>query len=56
MPMRLFDLYQRKRIININANIITSGLLAIVLSKYPVLWIGRFIGTDHPCASRSLRA
>jgi len=48
MPLRLFDLYQRKRIININANIITSGLLAIVLSKYPVLWVGRFIGTDHP--------
>lgn len=48
MPARLFDLYQRKRIININANIIASGVLAIVLAKYPVLWIGQYLGTDHP--------
>jgi hypothetical protein len=33
MHKRLFHLYQRKRIININANIIAAGLLAIALSK-----------------------
>ncbi len=48
MPARLFDLYQRKRIININANIVASGVLAIVLAKYPVLWIGQYLGPDHP--------
>ncbi len=30
MPERLFRLYQRKRIVNINANIVASGLLALL--------------------------
>ena len=47
MPQRLFDLYQRKRIININANILAAGLLAVVLAKYPVVLIGRLIGEEH---------
>lgn len=33
MPRRLFHYYQRKRIVNINANIITAGLMAIAMSK-----------------------
>ena len=36
MPRRLFQLYQRKRIVNINANIIAAGLLAIAFSKIVV--------------------
>ncbi|MBK7405503.1 MAG: hypothetical protein IPJ41_12950 [Phycisphaerales bacterium] len=47
MHRRLFDLYQRKRVININANIIASGLLAVAVAKYPVLLIGRYIGEQH---------
>jgi hypothetical protein len=47
MPQRLIDLYQRKRVININANILASGLLAVVLAKYPVGEIGRWIGEDR---------
>lgn len=48
MPQRLFDLYQRKRVININANILGSGLLAVVVAKYPVHLIGEWIGEEHP--------
>jgi hypothetical protein len=47
MPRRLFDLYQRKRVININANIVASGLLAIVIAKYPVHVVGGLIGTEN---------
>jgi hypothetical protein len=47
MPHRLFDLYQRKRIVNINANILMSGLLAVLVAKYPVDVVGRLIGEDH---------
>lgn len=38
MPSRLFTLYQRKRIININANIIAAGLLALIPTAAAV-WI-----------------
>lgn len=48
MPRRLFDLYQRKRVFNINANILASGLMAVLIAKYPVLYIGRLIGEEHP--------
>ena len=44
MPQQLFDLYQRKRIINVNLNIIASGLLAVVVAKYPVELVGNWIG------------
>lgn len=47
MPHRLFDLYQRKRVININANILASGLLAVVVAKFPVEIVGRLIGGEH---------
>ncbi|MFG0286023.1 MAG: hypothetical protein ACF8R7_16520 [Phycisphaerales bacterium JB039] len=30
MPQRLFRLYQRKRIVNINANVVAAGLLALI--------------------------
>ncbi len=46
---RLFEYYQRKRIVNINANIIAAGLLAIVIAKWPVTVVGNWIGADeHP--------
>ncbi|MEM9064208.1 MAG: hypothetical protein AAGB51_01825 [Planctomycetota bacterium] len=38
MPKRLFRLYQRKRIININVNIATAGLTAIAIGA-GVVWI-----------------
>ncbi len=40
MPVRLFRLYQRKRIININANIIAAGLLAL-LPTAGIVWVAR---------------
>ncbi len=47
MPTRLFELYQRKRIININTNILTAGFLAVIIAKYPVVLIGRLIGEEN---------
>lgn len=47
MPSRLFELYQRKRIININVNVIVAGLLAILIAKYPVLLVTEAIGREH---------
>jgi len=46
MPERLFLLYQRKRIINVNANIIAAGLGAICLTLIPVSLTRLFIGPD----------
>lgn len=48
MPQRFFDLYQRKRVININANIIAGGLLAVLIAKYPVHLIGNALEETHP--------
>jgi hypothetical protein len=47
MTRRLFEYYQRKRILNINANIVASGLLAVLIAKYPVYLVGEAIGTEH---------
>ena len=47
MSRRLFDLYQRKRIVNVNANIIASGLLAVAVAKYPVHVVGALIGEQR---------
>ena len=47
MPGRLFRLYQRKRIININVNAVVAGLLAIALAMYPVRWIGDLFEKDQ---------
>lgn len=44
MPERLFRLYQRKKIINVNVNIVLAGLVAVLLSKYPVHWMSQAIG------------
>lgn len=43
MPDRLFRLYQRKRIININANVVAAGLLSTVMVM-GLIWI-----LKHPC-------
>lgn len=50
MPQRLFDLYQRKRIVNINLNILTAGLLAVLMAKFPVVYIGEWIGRERKLA------
>ncbi len=47
MPTRVFHFYQRHRIVNVNLNIIGGGLLAIALSKFPVLWVTAWIGPEH---------
>tara|TARA_R110000737_G_scaffold2923_8_gene8786 strand:- start:44804 stop:45394 length:591 start_codon:yes stop_codon:yes gene_type:complete len=46
MPKRVFKLYQRKRIINVNVNILAAGLISIALTKYPIHWISLWIGED----------
>lgn len=43
MPARLFRLYQRKKIINVNVNIVAAGLLAIVIAAWPVEVVARLI-------------
>lgn len=50
MPRRIFDFYQRKRVVNVNANIIASGLLAIALAKVPVDFAARWIGPERRLA------
>ena len=49
MPERLFKLYQRKRIVNINVNIVFAGLLAMGLTLIPVHLTRRF-GIDAEIA------
>lgn len=46
MPQRVFKWYQRKRIVNINLNILAAGLIAIALAKFPVMWISAWIGEE----------
>jgi ABC-type multidrug transport system fused ATPase/permease subunit len=43
----LFQLYQRKRVININLNVTAAGLLALALAKFPVAWVAELIGKEH---------
>lgn len=47
MPIRFFKFYQRKRVVNINLNILAAGFLAIALAKFPVMLIGDWIGPEH---------
>lgn len=47
MPQRVFKYYQRKRVVNINLNILAAGFLAIALAKLPVMYIGDWIGEEH---------
>jgi len=44
---RAFRLYQRKRVININVNVVVAGLIAIALAKFPVHAISQWIGPEH---------
>lgn len=52
MPERVFRLYQRHKLININVNIAAAGFLAILVAKYPVHLADGFIeghlGIGHP--------
>ena len=47
MPRRAFQIYQRKRIININVNIFIAGLIAIAIAKYPVSVMSGLVGHEH---------
>src|SRR5690606_26939100 len=47
MHRRLFHYYQRKRIININANIVAAGLLALIPTT-GIVWLAKlFIDEDR---------
>lgn len=41
---RWFRFYQRYRILNVNANIVLAGFLAILVAKWPVQWVSNWIG------------
>jgi uncharacterized paraquat-inducible protein A len=47
MTRRLLNLYQRKRIININLNVIAAGLLAIACTKV-VMWLAAHLFHGAP--------
>jgi len=47
MPKRAFKFYQRKRVVNINLNILAAGFIAIALAFFPVKLIGDWIGTER---------
>lgn len=47
MPQRVFHFYQRKRVVNINLNILAAGFIAIALAKLPVMYISEWIGPNH---------
>jgi hypothetical protein len=48
MPERLFRLYQRKRVININFNIVASGLLSTAVVAGILVFMKSVLGTDWP--------
>jgi len=50
MPRRVLRYYQRKRLVNINVNLVAAGLLAILLAKLPVGWISDWLGPEHKLA------
>ena len=47
MSGRLFHLYQRSRVFNINFNVVAAGLLAILIAKVPVAFVSGWIGHEH---------
>jgi hypothetical protein len=47
MARSVWRFYQRHRIVNVNLNIIGAGLLAVAISKFPVLWLSALIGSQH---------
>ena len=46
MPDRVFRLYQRVRIVNVNVNIIAAGVLSTLLTLIPINLTRHFLGTD----------
>lgn len=49
MPRRLFRYYQRKRIVNINVNIVAAGLLALALMSV-VVWTAKLFVDESRAA------
>jgi hypothetical protein len=48
MPDRLFRLYQRKRIININVNVVVAGIVSTVMVMGLIWFLKLVIGTSWP--------
>lgn len=48
MPQRLFRLYQRKRVININANVVIAGLGSTVIVMVLLAVLKHYVGTSWP--------
>jgi hypothetical protein len=44
---RFFQLYQTKRVVNINVNVTLAGLVAILIAKWPVKFVADWIGEDR---------
>jgi hypothetical protein len=47
MARRLLNFYQRHPLISTNLNILASGVLAIMLAKWPVQWVSNWIGEGY---------
>lgn len=47
MARRLLNFYQRHPLVSTNLNIIASGVLAILLAKWPVQWVSDWIGEGY---------
>lgn len=47
MHRRAFQYYQRKRVVNINLNILAAGFISIAIAKYPIMLISDWIGSEH---------
>lgn len=48
MPDRLFRLYQRKRVVNINANVVAAGLLSTLIVAGLLKILTNVVGTTWP--------
>ena len=44
MLHRLFHLYQTRRVVNINVNVTFAVIVAIIIAKWPVMFVADWIG------------
>lgn len=47
MLHRLFHLYQTRRVVNINVNVTFAGIVAIIIAKWPVMFVADWIGEER---------
>jgi hypothetical protein len=50
MLHRLFHLYQTRRVVNINVNVTFAGIVAIIIAKWPVMFVADWIGEERKFA------